>query len=344
MSHQLSRTMVIVAVGIISHGGWVRGSESALGSPPAEIDAPPVLPATAVLQIHLPREVIVQGNLLTLGQISVVKGEGSLAAAAGKIGLGQFSVPGQKAILDRATILSRLASHGIAAGQVRLTGAETVTVRRHQKTIEGDEFVEMSRQFLRQHPPGPSIAEMVPVTRPKDLILEGQVRDLQVTPRFVRTAARGYVAVQITVTGDGKELGVREVPFRLKYQCRRVATVKEIAEGAALTPNNVKIETVVSDQPEPANWRPPYGLVAVRTLPAGTEVRSDMIGLLQSPVVVRRNETVVIRAERPGLLITAVGTALQEARAGEYVKVRNADSSRIIICKVNGDGTVEPML
>jgi flagella basal body P-ring formation protein FlgA len=42
--------------------------------------------------------------------------------------------------------------------------------------------------------------------------------------------------------------------------------------------------------------------------------------------------------------VTAVGVALQEARAGEYVKVRNADSSRIILCKVNVDGTVEPML
>ena len=63
-----------------------------------------------------------------------------------------------------------------------------------------------------------------------------------------------------------------------------------------------------------------------------------------SPVVVLRNEAVVIRIQRPELLVTAMGIALQEARAGECVKVRNVDSSRVVLCRVNTDGTVEPML
>jgi len=69
-----------------------------------------------------------------------------------------------------------------------------------------------------------------------------------------------------------------------------------------------------------------------------------MVNAAQSPVVIRRNETVVIRIERPGLVVSAVGTVLQEGRTGELVKVRNADSSRVIMCKVNADGTVEPVL
>jgi flagella basal body P-ring formation protein FlgA len=295
------------------------------------------------LQVHLPREVTVPGGLLTLGQISVVRGDPALAAAAAQIGLGQLSMPGQKATLDRPTILSRLASQGIPAQRVRLTGAEAVTVRRLHKAITADEFIEIGKTFLRQHPPGASICETISTVKPKDLILPGQIEDLQVTPRFVRTAVRGFVTIQITVTADGKECGVREIPFRLKYQCHRVVTAREIPEGTALTPENVKIETVVSDQPEPVGWRPPYGLVAARTLAADMEIRGDMANAAQSPVVVLRNETVVIRVQQPGLLVTAVGVALQEAHAGEFVKVRNADSSRVIICKVSPDGTVEPV-
>lgn len=300
--------------------------------------------ATAVLQVHLPREVTVQGNLLTLGQISVLRGDAALAAVVAQIGLGQLSAPGQKAILDRATILSRLASQGIASEQVRLTGAEAVAVRRHQKLISSEEFIEAGKTFLRQRPPGPSICETIATVKPKDLVLPGQAADLQVTSRFVRTGARGFVTVQIAVTADGKDCGVREIPFRLKYQCRRAMTAKEIPEGTALTPENVKVETVVSDEPEPANWRPPYGLLATRTLAAETEIRGELAGPAQSPVVVLRNETVVIRMQRPGLLVTATGLVLQEARAGEYVKVRNTDSGRVISCKVNADGTVEPVL
>ncbi len=349
MSSTLSCTvMILLSGGIIAScglmmadGGFAQGSEPAIANPPSEIAAGA---ASALLQVHLPREVTVQGSLLTLGQISVVRGDPALVATAARVGLGQFSMPGQKAILDRSTILSRLAAQGIPAGQVRLTGADAVTVRRFQKTISTDEFIEIGKTFLRQHPPGPALSETTPAVKPKDLILQGQVQDLRVTPQFVRTATRGFVTVRITVMADGKDCGVREIPFRLRYQCHRIVTAKEVPEGTALTPENVKVETVVSDQPEPANWKPPYGLVAVRTLAADTEIRSDMAGSTQSPVVVLRNETVVIRIQQPGLTVTAVGVALQEARAGEYVKVRNADSSRVIVGKVNADGTVEPVL
>lgn len=344
LPHVIFWSSLLLTVGLVKAEGRDDGLLASRGDHRQASLDDATLTASALLQVHLPREVTVQGHLLTLGQISVVRGDPALAALAAQVALGQFSMPGQKAILDRPTILSRLASQGIPGERVRLTGAEAVTVRRLQKTISADEFLEIGKTFLRQHPPGPSICETVPTVKPKDLILPGPIGDLQVTPRFVRSAARGFVTVQIAVTGDGKECGLREIPFRLKYQCHRVVTAKEVPEGTALTPENVKIETVVSDQPEPAGWKPPYGLVAVRTLAADTEIRREMANAAQSPVVVLRNETVVIRIQRPGLMVTAVGIAMQEARAGEYVKVRNADSNRVIICKVSADGTVEPML
>ncbi|HNS20146.1 MAG TPA: flagellar basal body P-ring formation chaperone FlgA [Sedimentisphaerales bacterium] len=307
--------------------------------------ADPASPAREdLLQVHLPREVTVQTGPLTLGQISVLHGNSSLVTAAAGIGLGQISTPGQKAVLDRVTILSRLASHGISADQVRLTGAQAVAVRRYHRSISPDEFIEVGREFLRQHPPASMIREMIPTAKPQELVLSAQVEDLQVLPRFAKSGARGHVAVQITVMADGREIGKRDILFRLKYQSRRVVTAREVAEGTILTPADLRIETVVSDQPEPANWQAPYGLMAVRKLPADMEVRADMVSVAQSPVVIRRNETVVIRIERPGLVVTAVGTVLQEGRTGECVKVRNADSSRVIVCKVNADGTVEPVL
>ena len=300
--------------------------------------------AAPSLHIHLPREVTVQGSLLTLGQISVVRGDLTLVSSASKIGLGRLSLPGQKAVLDRSTILSRLASHGIPVERVRLTGAETVAVRRYQTTITTEDFLEMGKAFIQQHLSGRMICDAIPTVRPKDVILPGQVADLQVAPGFVRKRTFGGATVRIVITADGEDVAVRDIPFRFKYRCRRAVTLKEIAEGEVLTAENVKIETVVSDRPEAAGWKPPYGLVAGRALRADTELRPGMAAAGQSAVVVRRNDTVVIRIERPGLIVSAVGTALQEARAGEFLKVRNADSNRIIVCKVNTDGTVEPMI
>ena len=69
-----------------------------------------------------------------------------------------------------------------------------------------------------------------------------------------------------------------------------------------------------------------------------------MLRSLEAPVIVKRNQNVVIRIERPGFLITAVGKTMQDGKVGEYIKVTNMDSQRIIIAKITEEGTVEPVL
>jgi len=319
----------------------------AFGIAAAESAASTVLSAyesDACLQVHLPREVTVRDSQLSLGQVGVLRGPGAMVAKVSKIGLGRFSAPGQKMVLDRPTVLSRLASSGISVAQVRLTGAESVTVRRRQKVIETEDFIAVAQEFLRQHSAARSVIKIIPVLKPKDLVLAELPEQISLIPQFTGRSSRGRATVQIRVTVDGRDMGTREIMFRLRYERHRVVTIGEIAEGTVLGPENVRIETVESDQPEPAGWQPPYGQVATRTLPANVEIRSGMSGSARSSVVVRRNETVQIRLERPGILVTAMGTALKEARAGEFVKVRNADSRRVILCRVKNDGTVEPML
>jgi flagella basal body P-ring formation protein FlgA len=136
---------------------------------------------------------------------------------------------------------------------------------------------------------------------------------------------------------------VREVTFRLKYNCHKAVTLVDIPAGAVISPENVKTEETESDYPEPVNWRQPYGLIAKRRLTANTVLRPYMLESLKSPIIVKRNQNVVIQIQTPGLLVTAVGKTMQEASAGEYIKVRNADSQRIILARVNEDGTVEPI-
>ncbi|MHC5074036.1 MAG: flagella basal body P-ring formation protein FlgA [Planctomycetota bacterium] len=38
-----------------------------------------------------------------------------------------------------------------------------------------------------------------------------------------------------------------------------------------------------------------------------------------------------------------MGTSLQKGQVGEYIRVRNIDSKRIIFAKVCEDGTVKPV-
>jgi flagella basal body P-ring formation protein FlgA len=298
----------------------------------------------SLLEIYLPREVAVKDDIVSLGQVSVIQGDKSLAAKASEIALGRISVPGQKIILDRPMVLGRLACSGIPVSKVELNGAERVTIRQRRQIIKGGEFVETARAFLEKKQLSSSICQLDAVQTAKDLVTPLMCKSIKLSPDLVKSNAEDKTKVRVVVFADGEEIGVREVTFRLKYNCRRAVTLVELGAGAIIGPENVKIERTESNHPEPAGWRPPYGLVARRRLPANTVIRPELVGPVRPEVVLKRNQNVVIQVERPGLMVTAIGKTMQDGRVGEYIKVRNVDSQRIILARVNEDGTVEPVL
>jgi flagella basal body P-ring formation protein FlgA len=295
------------------------------------------------LTIHLPRDIAVESESLTLGQIAVVTGEESLVAKARDIELGRISVAGQIVTIDRSLILSRLACSGMPACNPVMSGADKATVRRTAKVIKSSNIIESASSFLAGSIKEQAIARWEPVRTPADVILPAQTQNIELVPRLVSRGANSQAITEVGVVADGKQIETRQVIFRAKYNTHRAITVTDVKEGVTLTANNTRIEQVVSDEPESMGWSVPYGLVAVRNLPAGTVVGSNMAKSPQPPVVIERNQTVVIRIERAGLVVTAMGKATQQGKLGECIKVRNVDSQRVILAKVNEDGTVEPV-
>lgn len=297
----------------------------------------------SALQIYLPREITIEGDIPNLGQVAIIRGEELLTARAGKVTLGRISAPGQKIIVDRSIVLGRLAYSGIPASGVTLAGAEKMTITRQYQIIRGSEFVEKALAFLKKNPPDASICQWNPIRTPEDLILSGSGNDIRLSISPVGSSVRNQAKVRIVVFSGDKETSVREVTFRLKYNCRKLVAQVDIPKGAAINPENVKVEKVISNYPDSAGRTVPYGFIARRRLPANTIISENMIGPVRPEVLLKRNQNVVIKINRLGLFITAIGRTMQDGRVGEYIKVRNVDSRRIIMAKVNEDGSVEPV-
>jgi len=297
----------------------------------------------SAIEIYLPREITIDHNAPSLGQVSIIRGDKSLVAKASKIALGRISQPGQEIIIDRPTVLSRLACNGIPGAKVILTGAEKITIRQHQEIINGVEFVKLASSFLEKNLPHRSVYQPDPTRIPDDLILPSDSKDIRFVPSLLSSGAKNKAKIKIDVLVSGKKVGTREVTFRLKYNNRQAVTVVDLTEGDVVSPKNIRIENILSDYPEDASWSVPYGLVARRSLPANTVIQPNMVGPVKHEAIVKRNQNVIIRIDRPGLEVTAIGKTMQQGSAGEYIKVRNVDSQRIILAKVNEDGTVEPV-
>ena len=134
--------------------------------------------------------------------------------------------------------------------------------------------------------------------------------------------------------------------FTVRYQNRRVVAVEELLPGTLLTSENIRIETVPSDQPEPSDRVVPYGMVTRQRIAAGATVSEGQLEPKQEPILVRRRQTVQVRIDTGALYISGHGEAMDDGRAGEIIRVRRGDrpQERIIVCRIQADGSVEPVL
>jgi len=296
------------------------------------------------LKIYLPREITIEGSDPNLGQVAIIRGEGPLAAAAASVTLGQISSPHQSLVISRTLVLSRLACSGIPAYKVSLIGAQETRVTRQHQRITASQLAEAATAFLKAHLPDPSICQVEIIRSANDLILPGQADKVTLKCRQVAHGSRNQCKVQVTVLQDGNEIAAQDITFQFRYQCRKAMTTTAIPKGTPMTADNVTIKTEISNYPEPAGWTPPYGLIAHRDLAAHTIVTENIAKPPVPEVLLKRNQGVLIRIDRPGLTATANGKALQDGKVGDCIKVQNIDSQVIVMATVNDDGTVEPVL
>lgn len=295
------------------------------------------------LQIYLPREITLSEGNLILGQIGIIRGSESLIKKADQISLGRFSMPGQEIVVPRQTILSRLASNGIYSSQVIFKGAQEVTVKRKQQVIGSDDFLNMAESFLKENINNASVSGFKSVRNAQELVLSDINEDIKYSYSIEKNAQSNQVKVNISISTENGIIDSRSVTFRIEYENRVPVAAIDIAPGTIINPDNVKIEKRTSNNPDSADLQLPYGQIAKRAISANSVIRDDMIVSKASQTVLKRNQNVIIRVEKPGFIITASGKTMQDGKVGEYIKVKNIDSQIIIIAKVNEDGSVEPL-
>lgn len=302
--------------------------------------------ATEGLKIYLLGDVVTKGEMIDLGTIGIVRGDDALASAAGKTGLGKFSMAGQEIVIDRATILGRLASSGIDTDGIVISGAERVRVRREEKEVSSEEYVEVAREFLRKRLKGSSVCKISVTSKPKGTVIRKQDKEFKLVPRMSKYSTATLPKVWVGYVLDGVELGGCEIAFVLKYNSRRVVAIADIGTGEVLNSENVKIETRESVRPEDKKWVSPYGMIAKRSLKKGTVVRGEMAGPAEMPVVIKRRQTVLVKVETAGFYVSSFGEAMEDGKVDEFIRIKmnSGRNAKTIIGKVGSDGSVRPVI
>lgn len=303
-------------------------------------------PGNGKIKITLLPETIVEQSSVTLGLACRIEGPDDLLEQVRAIGLGTFVSKGQVVFVDRYTILSRLASIGIPADKIEFIGTDITSVKRKETVVEPDRMVQAARDFLDKKLVGIPVSSIALVKPPSRVVLEDPNAVVKLSCQMSRYQTAGSQKVTIAVQQQGLTVSQAEVAFAVRYKVRQLVASQAIEAGATISSENVQIQEIDSSVPQGPNWKEPYGLVIRRKIAQGNVIHPDWLVPQQAPVLIRRNQHVLVQINSGALFVSASGQALDEGKIGDLIRVRRGEKSeeRIIYCTIQPDGTVRPQI
>ncbi|MCY2931657.1 MAG: flagellar basal body P-ring formation chaperone FlgA [Planctomycetota bacterium] len=299
-------------------------------------------PAMGGVRIHLPREIAVSPATLTLGALSVIACDDPEARKALEaLPLGPAPGAGEVITVTRALIVSRLASAGLNAADLKITGAAEIAVRLNERLFSPDELLEAAQLLLKSLPPTASGLWQAD-KKPAPLAAPGGA-DVQLQARLLAPPAGESVTVRLVATAGKDELARTDVTFRRGHTVRQAVAIKDIPAGVPLTADVIGVEDAPAPRAGATAWLPSPTAVARVAIAKGAVIQPTHVEpAAKGELLVKRGQSVIMRINGDGFSITALAEAMQEGRAGDTIKVLNTDSKRVVIGKIMPDGSIQP--
>lgn len=292
------------------------------------------------LTITVAAETNVTGQYFTLGDIASIYGEdGDRVAQLRQTRLGYVPLPGQSVVLTGELILARL--HGAHADLTGVTWQvpPQVRVTALAQTISGQQLSSQAEQYLKAGIQGGDVT-LAALGQPPDIqVPPGEVSFKIELPYGIRYNTATHVTVGIQVAGQ---------PFttaKLRFDIRKYEQVA-VASRALAAREPLTAESITLERRDIGRLPPGYftdvnkilGLSVKRQIAPGTAITDS---LLEKPLIIKRGKPVSIVAKYGGIEVTVAGTALQNGSEGQFIRVQNTNSKKIITGKVVDETTVQ---
>lgn len=240
--------------------------------------------------------------------------------------------------VDRRLVDYKLQQRRIAG--VSFSGSEQTVVFTKTVTIKGRELTEKARTFLEEKLQAVNLEKEIHFPRiPSDITApESEISLEVIQKKFGRL--KGSFLVNIGVYTDGKLY--RNVPVSVKVRTFEpvVTALRRISQGELITKDNVQLSFE-----ETTGYN--YDLVSNIALVAGkrtklsiSEGKPVLLKNIEDPPLVKKGDQVTIEVTRGGISISCSGTAVEEGRLGELIRVRRDDSNIEYRAKVKSASSV----
>src|SRR5262249_42342328 len=161
----------------------------------------------------------------------------------------------------------------------------------------------------------------------------------------VSPSASGRIRVDVSLLINGQRRTQVPVFFDVSYFQQVAVARRRLNPGETLTEEAVAAQRLTLDKGESyLPWKDVLGRKAKTALLPGqrvTEADVDVGGGGDETVLVKARDLVRLVARVGPCQVTVTGEALQDGKAGQIIRVRNVDSSKIISGRVLDSNVVE---
>ncbi len=289
--------------------------------------------------VVIPAEANVGGQYVTLGDIATIAGDDTeLMGSLRKIRLGHAPAPGKSYVLSREIIMARLqTANGINAAGITWNIPAQLTVNALAQSVSGIKLVEQAEQYLKT-----TITGDVTITalgQPQDIqVPPGEVTYQVKLPYGIRYNTPTNISVGVFVDGQPSTQVILRFDIK-KFQQVAVAA-KSLSAGEVITTDNITFERRNVGR-LPAGYVTELakiqGLTVKRSLAPGIVLTDRM---LKKAVLITRGKPISILAQIGSIQVMVAGTAMQNGSEGQFIKVQNTTSQKVIVGQVIDDTTV----
>jgi len=290
--------------------------------------APSALAASPAPLVSLKPAATVDGSQVVLGDL--FDGTGAQANEV----VAKAPAPGASTLFDVGWLFTTAHAHGL--NWQPPSAASAIRVERNATMIDTSELARQLAVKLPSSLPQRRVELdaqfrlFVAVGASTEILLQ----KVDVKPETGRFSAEVHVASDdpdaMAVHVSGRIVGVMTIPV-----LARPMMPGEVVRAEDITTADYRVDQLqaggITDP------RDMLGETPRRPLHASQPLRASD---LQVPVVIKRNDLVLIVLERPGLYLTAEGRALEDGGKGTVIRVTNTQSKRTIDATVLGAGQV----
>lgn len=302
----------------------------------------PGLYGSGPVQVQLKETVLVESGKVLLKDIANLEGkEPDLINKIGSLPIIDSPEFGEVKTLSRHQVDEILQRTRNAPPEIRICGAPIVQIRLKGRRIHAEEIVPVLTAFMMERTPWREHEiEIHSFKNLEEIEVPAEEFDLRISEKSP-IFGNGRMLVSFDAFRDGKKLTSFWLAAGIRIKAEILAAAQRIPYGKVIAPEDVVIAVTDIEDPDTAIMRnadEAIGNTAKRSFYPGDPLTRET---LMKPFLVNSGDTVHLRLEGNGIVLTALARAEQNGRLGQVIRVRNLEFSNVLKARVTGRAQVE---